>query len=191
MLLALLALALPTAALANSFTFDTGGFQNGRISGGRAGVTVDVIGANLTIVLVTGDLTLDSTCFVAGATCYSWPSGGTVEVLNTANGLVFQDTLKGGIIATTGVITPRNFLCSPSSCSLAVAAGLEPSARVDEGSTTFSIVDANGAAGLLVAGGAAVTFQKVPEPATLEGLLLGTGIVGLVEMTRRKLQLGT
>jgi hypothetical protein len=32
-----------------------------------------------------------------------------------------------------------------------------------------------------------VTFQKVPEPRPLEGLLLGTGVIGLAEMARRKL----
>ena len=30
-----------------------------------------------------------------------------------------------------------------------------------------------------------------PEPSALEGLLLGTGLIGLAELTRRKLKLGT
>ena len=40
---------------------------------------------------------------------------------------------------------------------------------------------------------ASITFAvtPVPEPGALEGLLLGTGMLGLAEMTRRKLRLGT
>jgi hypothetical protein len=34
-------------------------------------------------------------------------------------------------------------------------------------------------------------FVIAPEPRTLEGLLLGMGVLGLAGMTRRKLKLGT
>jgi hypothetical protein len=32
------------------------------------------------------------------------------------------------------------------------------------------------------------SVTHIPEPSALEGLLLGTGMLGLVEMARRKLQ---
>jgi hypothetical protein len=38
---------------------------------------------------------------------------------------------------------------------------------------------------------AIVSGTTVPEPTALEGLLLGTGLIGFAEMTRRKLRLGT
>jgi hypothetical protein len=189
MLLTLLALALPTAMFANSFTFNSGDFQSGSVSGGLSGLTIDVTGTIYRISLSTGPLTLDSSCFVSGATCYSWP-GAMVEVFSPSKGLVFQNTLNGGTIATTGVINPTNFVCLSASCSFAIAAGLEPDSKVDEGSTSFSVVVNRGDEGVLSAGGATVTFQKVPEPATIEGLLFGTGMIGLAEMARRKLVLG-
>ena len=188
LLLTLFALALPTSTLANSFTFNSADFQSGSVSGGLAGLSVTVIGTNFKVLLLTGPLTADSTCSVSGSTCYSWPTGtGMVEVFSPSNTLLFQDTLKGGTIATTGVINPTNFLCLPSSCAFSVAAGLEPSNQLDEGSTAFSIVIENAAAGILNAGGGTVTFQRVPEPGRLEQLLLGTGVIGLAEMARRKL----
>jgi hypothetical protein len=41
------------------------------------------------------------------------------------------------------------------------------------------------------AGVSATIRTPLPEPNALEGFLLGTGLLGFSEMTRRKLKLGT
>jgi hypothetical protein len=51
--------------------------------------------------------------------------------------------------------------------------------------------DDNGGNGVIVDPGGDEPPEHVPEPSALQGLLLGTGLLGLAEMARRKRQLGT
>ena len=79
-LLALLALALPTAALANSFDFPSGNFVSGTTSGAPVGgstLTVSLVGTTNTISIVTGTLTMvTSTIFTFNSGTVSVPTQG-------------------------------------------------------------------------------------------------------------------
>jgi hypothetical protein len=156
------------------------------------GVIVDVVGTNAEMILETGALTLDSSCFLPGATCRSFggsfPAG--VAVFPGGGGKNFEDDLSGGIIATTGVFR-SDFLCLLSACTAVIKANLEPNANVVKGTAFFSVAMTNDGLTDLRSGSAVVTYQHIPEPSALEGLLLGTGVLGLAELTRRKLKVGT
>jgi hypothetical protein len=171
MLLALLALALPTAALANSIDFDTGKFVSGTITGSFTNpFHVTVVGSINVISLV--DATVTGACGATVSTCDF--TGGTITVAN-GSGTIFVDSLSGGTISklsrNTNIIT----------------ATLLPSTTVTSGTVVFltTTLDDN----TLSAGSASVVATVVPEPSAL--VSFGTGLVGLAGMMRRKLKRGT
>jgi hypothetical protein len=165
-LLALLALALPTAALADSMDFAFGGHlgTTASTSGTAAAnstysvtstlLDIDFAPASGTVKVSTGTL---SSC--SGGLCFT---GGTIDVWNSSNQLLFQGSFGGTLTNSNGVITIKaNEGGSP------VVAG-------------FTFIASNAGS---VSGDFTVT---TPEPGTLG--LIGTGLIGLAGLARRKLR---
>ena len=176
MLLVLLALALPTAALANSVDFDTGKSLSGTITGTfNTSIVVSEVGSLATITIDTGTLTnLPSKECPPGFTCYNF-TGGSVTV-DQGGSKVFSDSLSSGFAIKNGNV-------------LAIAGALLPSSGVLRG-TVVATLDFQGQK--ILTGSNDVSFSTtVPEPSALEGLSLGGGLLAFAEMARRKLQFGT
>jgi|SRR5215469_12415716 len=177
--LTLLAMGLPTASLANVIVapscpvgaivcYDTGTFQSGTLSGSfTTAVDVSVTGNLANITTDTGTLTLTPVCPV-GSICYVF-SGGSVSVMSGGS-TVFTDSLTGGLVVTTGN-------------SVVITASLAPEGIIAYGNTSTSVVY-NPTNGMLLGGAAGLT-GFAPEPGTLG--LLGTGVLGLAAMIRRKI----
>ena len=171
MLLTLLALALPTSALANDIEFETGTFEHGTITSSFGKhFRVQVVGSMDTITLSIPNLS----CSATETEC-SFRSG-TVTVENPAGVTVFTAGLKSGEIKM-GTGTGR---------TVSIDGYLLPDRLGIGGYEKFDVTFRNDT---VLAGDAEV--YPAPEPSALEGLLFGTGLLGLAEMARRKLQLGT
>jgi hypothetical protein len=166
-LLALLALALPTAALAGSIDY-----QNfGTVAAGTASITGSAtVGGSLTfasqltgINTTTGPLgwvtVSTGTLASCGAGCFSF-TGGTLNIVNSSSATLFNGTFTSGtVLVSGGLTTITGFV----------------------GGVAGTVQIALTSAGIL-SGDTIVT----PEPGTLG--LLGTGLVGLAGMVRRKLR---
>jgi len=186
MLLALLALVFPTAALANSIsstggsTFNTGTFVSGSITSCCFAnpFQVQMVGSINTITLDTSTLN----CSGSPITCTF--SNGTVDVEHEG-ATIFTDSIVNGAIG------PQTD-CIGGQCTVKISANLGPNSVIDHGFATFDgrAFLSTGSPGFFTEGTAEVR-GVVPEPSTLEGVLLGIGVIGLAGMTKRKLKLAT
>ncbi|PYV80220.1 MAG: hypothetical protein DMG93_19410 [Acidobacteria bacterium] len=173
-LLALLALALPTAALADTIDYGNLGSVGGGtaiISGSAtAGSTYTLTSQLVSVLNVnTHALSLGTLGWVTVTTgtlsacpaglCFS---GGTLTITSAGGATLFSGSFTGGTVMTTSGTTWVN-------ASLGSAGG--------SGQISFGV----GRLGT-VSGDTVVT----PEPGTLG--LLGTGLVGLAGLVRRKLR---
>ena len=170
-LLALLALALPTASLAG--TIDYAGF--GMSSTGTASITgTPTVGGSFTITLgmlsvnggnftsgpgtsVVTAPTLGTSC---GAGCFNI-TGGTVSVWSSGVNLFHSTFTSGTVTVQGGIMNVQGFLVGGSSVATVINMGK---------------------GGIVGSSDTIVT----PEPGTLG--LLGTGLVGLAGLVRRKLR---
>jgi len=176
MLLTLLSLAVPTAALANPINLFTGTFVGGSasrtVSGGFAAGILNVAVNGTTARMHLNTLgTLSGGCNPSGSCTFS---GGSITVTNAAGNMtLFTGTLTNGMVTTTG-----------AGGTAVIMASLV-------GQPVGSFVRLNlvlGANTSLLAGSVG-NLKVVPEPSTLG--LLGTGLIGLAETVRRKRRLMT
>jgi hypothetical protein len=160
-LLAVLALALPTAALADSFDY---GNVGGTVTGSNAAgwtitSTLTSIQDITTNTLVTGT-NLGTVVFTTGVVSGGVFTGGSLTITAMGGGVLFSGAFSGGTVSTSNSLTTYigNLACA--------------------GCGSVQFVSALGG----ISGDTIVT----PEPGTLG--LLGTGLVGLAGIVRRKLR---
>jgi len=197
----LLALALPTAAFANSIDFSNLG---GTLNGSNAGLSLG--GSTLIVakgpnILLTGDLgTVSfSTGALSGGSLAmggTFAAGGTFTITGNGtsgipNGVIFNGTFSGPVTwsmitlangthnyTLTGALTGTWFNGTPvvgASVQLTLNTGLgffNGSATLSSGNTEIT--------------GNGLPLTVVPEPASIT--LFGTGLLSLVGMMRRKLK---
>jgi hypothetical protein len=197
-LMALLALALPLAAFANGVDFTNTG---GTLSGSSAGLTLT--GSELTAVNGLGGLGsvqggLGSLTFSTGAmmsgnlsTGAVFASGGSFVITGNGtggipNGVIFTGTFDGPVtwtaIGTVGVSGTIEYVLSGS------ISGTWFNGQTVNGATAQLTFNAgkNGFMGSVALGSGDTVLTTVPEPGTLG--LLGTGLVGLAGVVRKKLK---
>ena len=187
MLLALVALALPMASLA-----DTIGFKFDTCPSGCTTLTGTVAPPSSSpVYTLTGNgvtFTIDFTDVMCPNILCSF-GGGSVTVTNSVTGAVLlMDSF------TEPNNTGRIIRTESSNVISDVFDSIDLTPNIGIGQTAFGTlsgaVDWNTTFGAVISGRVtAIGATNVPEPGTLG--LLGTGLIGLAVMTIRKLKLGT
>ena len=196
MLSALLALALSTAAFANttpiSFSFTLGPTMSGGIGG------------NATSFSILGSSNGDRFSFTAsGLSCGTQGPctfGSGTMLLTSGRTVLFRDNLGSGTVGRgmsghdftadiSALLLPGPATVNGQSVSIVTRSNMFLSVTYGPGGPIgIHNLSANIASGQ---GSIVGTAAAVPEPGALEGLLLGTGVIGLAGMARRKFKLGT
>jgi hypothetical protein len=174
---ALLFLALPGVGFATT-VYTTGLFSNGTSSGSaKTSLGFTVNGSLASITVDTGALTQLSSCANgAPGTCFSFTSG---NVIVTHRGsLLFDHDLSSGMIEQDGRVFIVEFSLKPGPGVFPASAGqsiflLTSSPPVGNFAGTMSF-------------GTTTVAVFTPEPGSLG--LLGTGVIALAGLTRRKLK---
>ena len=167
-LLGLLALALPTAALAGTIDYagfgtsaaGTATYSANLTTGGSVSLTMALTGINGVAAsgTVSYSVTLGTSC---GTGCFNIASG-SVNVWNASHTSLFSSTFSSGTVtSSTGFVNIQGFLANGSTAATVLHVG-------------NNVLSAS--SDTIVA----------PEPGTLG--LLGTGLVGLAGVIRRKVR---
>jgi hypothetical protein len=185
-LMALLALALPIAAFAGSSTIDFTN-ESGTLTGSSSGLALT--GSTLAIANPWGGSQVISTTGSGMGAVSSFNGGGLFTITgNGADGFATGTVFTGSF---TGLVTLTNEGMNPAGGTTYDLVGHLTGSLNGGPATGFTFQDfvfsgAGGWMGSSTLGSGDTLITPVPEPGTLG--LLGTGLVGLAGVVRKKLK---